>query len=48
MLVVYPFGEWAIHVYLLHMRPFAIGGRRVELPAAQRTATTTSSPTTSR
>src|SRR5919106_1022649 len=26
MLVVYPFGEWAIHVYLLHMRPFRIGG----------------------
>src|SRR5919106_4275262 len=26
MLVVYPFGEWAIHVYLLHMKPFRIGG----------------------
>lgn len=31
MLVVYPFAEWAIHVYLLHLRPFSLGGRRVEL-----------------
>ncbi len=31
MLVVYPFGEWAIHVYLLHMKPFAFRGRKVEL-----------------
>jgi hypothetical protein len=35
MLVVYPFGEWAIHVYLLHMKPFRIAGRRVESPAAR-------------
>jgi Fatty acid hydroxylase superfamily len=35
MLVVYPFGEWAIHVYLLHMKPFDIAGRRVEPPAAR-------------
>jgi hypothetical protein len=35
MLVVYPFGEWAIHVYLLHMKPVRIGGRRVEAPAAR-------------
>jgi hypothetical protein len=35
MLVVYPFGEWAIHVYLLHMKPFEIAGRRVEPPAAR-------------
>jgi hypothetical protein len=35
MLVVYPFGEWAIHVYLLHMKPFRVAGRRVEPPAAR-------------
>jgi Fatty acid hydroxylase superfamily len=35
MLVVYPFGEWAIHVYLLHMQPVRIAGRRVEAPAAR-------------
>ena len=34
MLVVYPFGEWAIHVYLLHLKPFAFRGRKVELPTA--------------
>jgi Fatty acid hydroxylase superfamily len=34
MLVVYPFGEWAIHVYLLHLRPFALRGRRLELATA--------------
>lgn len=31
MLVVYPFGEWAIHVYLLHAEPIEIRGRRFEL-----------------
>jgi hypothetical protein len=31
MLVIYPFGEWAIHVYLLHLRPFKLRGKRVEL-----------------
>jgi hypothetical protein len=35
MLVVYPFGEWAIHVYLLHMRPAKVGGRRIDLPVAK-------------
>ena len=35
MLVVYPFGEWAIHVYLLHMRPFRLRGRVIEPPAAR-------------
>jgi hypothetical protein len=35
MLVVYPFGEWAIHVHLLHLRPFRLRGRRVELPTAR-------------
>jgi hypothetical protein len=34
MLAVYPFGEWAIHVYLLHMPKFKLRGRVVEaLPA---------------
>jgi sterol desaturase/sphingolipid hydroxylase (fatty acid hydroxylase superfamily) len=32
---IYPFGEWAIHVYLLHMRPFQLRGRRVQLPTAR-------------
>jgi len=35
MLVIYPFGEWAIHVYLLHLRPFQLGGRRIDPPAAK-------------
>jgi len=35
MIVVYPFGEWAIHVYLLHARPFRLRGRRVELPSSK-------------
>ena len=35
MLIVYPFGEWAIHVFLLHMKPFELRGRRV-LPSAAR------------
>jgi hypothetical protein len=34
MLAVYPFGEWAIHVYLLHLRPFRWRGRQVELGTA--------------
>jgi Fatty acid hydroxylase superfamily len=34
MLVVYPFGEWAIHVHLLHLRPFVWRGRRIDLPTA--------------
>jgi hypothetical protein len=34
MLAVYPFGEWAIHVYLLHLKPFRWRGRRVELATA--------------
>ena len=44
MLVVYPFGEWAIHVYLLHIKPLRFRGRRVELPTTPRTASTTSAP----
>src|SRR5258705_7606356 len=35
MAVVYPFGEWAIHVYLLHLRPFDLRGRRVDLVSAR-------------
>jgi hypothetical protein len=35
MLVVYPFGEWAIHVYVLHMKPFELRGRRFDPPAAK-------------
>jgi hypothetical protein len=35
MVVLYPFGEWAIHVYLLHLKPFAFRGRRVELATAR-------------
>jgi hypothetical protein len=34
MVVVYPFGEWAIHVHLLHLPPFRWRGRVVELPTA--------------
>ena len=35
MAVVYPFGEWAIHVYLLHAKPIEIRGRRFELPTTR-------------
>jgi hypothetical protein len=35
MLVIYPFGEWAIHVYLLHMRPVQVGDRKVDTVAAR-------------
>lgn len=35
MLVVYPFGEWAIHVYILHMKPFGVRGKVIEPPAAR-------------
>jgi len=35
MLVIYPFGEWAIHVYLLHLKPFAFRGKHVELATAK-------------
>ncbi len=35
MVAVYPFGEWAIHVYLLHAKPFRIRGRRVDTMAAR-------------
>ena len=35
MLAIYPFGEWAIHVYLLHMPPFQFRGRTVYLATAK-------------
>src|SRR5690349_19702047 len=35
MVTVYPFGEWAIHVYLLHLKPFRFRGRKVELATAK-------------
>jgi len=35
MLIVYPFGEWAIHVYLLHAKPITFRGRRFELPTTR-------------
>ena len=35
MVAIYPFGEWAIHVYLLHAKPVRIGGRTYELPTTR-------------
>ena len=35
LVAVYPFGEWAIHVHLLHLKPFRWRGRTVELPTAK-------------
>ena len=35
MLVIYPFGEWAIHVYLLHAKPIRVRARTVELPTTR-------------
>jgi Fatty acid hydroxylase superfamily len=35
MLAVYPFGEWAIHVYLLHAKPIRIRGRELDTVAAR-------------
>jgi Fatty acid hydroxylase superfamily len=35
MVPIYVFGEWAIHVHLLHLPPFRWRGRRVELITAQ-------------
>lgn len=34
MLAVFPFGEWAIHVYLLHLPPIRWGGQERELITA--------------
>ncbi len=35
LLAIYPFGEWAIHVYLLHAKPIKLRGREVETVAAR-------------
>ena len=35
LIAVTPFVEWAIHVYLLHARPFTLMGRRVEILSAR-------------
>src|SRR3954453_9708441 len=35
MVAVYPFGEWAIHVYLLHAKPFRVRSRSVDTMAAR-------------
>jgi hypothetical protein len=35
LLAIYPFGEWAIHVYLLHAKPIKVRGRQVETVAAR-------------
>src|SRR4051812_40206396 len=35
MLVVYPFGEWAIHVYLLHAKPIKRDGGTYVLPTTR-------------
>jgi hypothetical protein len=35
LLAIYPFGEWAIHVFLLHAKPIRIGSREVETVAAR-------------
>ncbi|HEY1594854.1 MAG TPA: sterol desaturase family protein [Thermoleophilaceae bacterium] len=35
LIVIYPFGEWAIHVYLLHLKPFRLRGEKVELATAR-------------
>jgi hypothetical protein len=35
ILLVYPFGEWTIHVYLLHLPPIRLRGRPIELATAR-------------
>ncbi len=35
LIAVTPFVEWAIHVYLLHARPFTLLGRKVEILSAR-------------
>ena len=35
MIPIYVFGEWAIHVHLLHLPPFRYRGRKVELMTAR-------------
>ena len=35
MLAIYPFGEWAIHVFVLHAKPFRVAGRKIDTMAAR-------------
>lgn len=35
IVAIYPFAEWAIHVYLLHLPVLRLRGRAVELPTAR-------------
>jgi Fatty acid hydroxylase superfamily len=35
MVILYPFAEWLIHVYLLHLRPFRVRARTTELATAR-------------
>src|SRR5262245_5941654 len=35
MVALYPFGEWAIHVYLLHAKPTVVRGRKIDTMAAR-------------
>jgi hypothetical protein len=35
MVALYPFGEWAIHVYLLHAKPIRIRDRKIDTMAAR-------------
>jgi hypothetical protein len=35
LIALTPFVEWAIHVYLLHARPFQVRGRRIEMLTAR-------------
>jgi hypothetical protein len=35
LIAVTPFVEWAIHVYLLHARPFTLLGRKIEILSAR-------------
>ena len=35
LVAAHPFAEWAIHVYLLHLKPFRFRGRTIELITAK-------------
>jgi hypothetical protein len=35
VLAIQPFVEWFIHIYLLHLKPFEIGGRKFDLYTAK-------------
>lgn len=35
VLAIQPFVEWLIHTYLLHLKPFEIGGRKIDLYTAR-------------